>query len=127
MTARAYVDSSCIVAVALRELTAKDVIQQLREFAELSSNPLLDAEVRAACAREHVPLPAATLETIKWTQMTRPLSSEIDRVLSAGYLRGADCLHVATALYLSPDPEQLTFMTLDLRQRAVADTLGFKT
>jgi hypothetical protein len=41
--------------------------------------------------------------------------------------RGADCWHLATALYLSPDPSALTFLTLDLAQRHVAKALGFQT
>ncbi len=57
----------------------------------------------------------------------RSLSDEIARVLDAGYLRGADCWHLATALYLAPDPRELTFVTLDARQREVAETLRFAT
>ncbi len=38
----------------------------------------------------------------------------------------ADCLHVAKALYLSPDPRELTFLTLDVKQRAVAGKLRFR-
>jgi hypothetical protein len=55
------------------------------------------------------------------------LSTEITRVLSAGYLRGADLWHVATALYLRTDLPDIDFLTLDQPQRAVAATLGFKT
>ena len=57
----------------------------------------------------------------------RPLSVEIERVLDAGYVRGAHCFHLASALYLSPQPSATTFLTLDTRQRAVAKALGFKT
>ncbi len=56
----------------------------------------------------------------------RALSDEIARVLEAGYVRGADCWHLATALYLSPNPSALTFLTLDLAQRHVAKALGFQ-
>ena len=55
----------------------------------------------------------------------RPLHTEIAKVLAAGYLRGADCWHLATALYLSVDPSQLAFTTADDRQRTVARALGF--
>ena len=57
----------------------------------------------------------------------RTLGPEITRVLEAGYVRGADCWHLATALYLAPDPSELTFITLDERQGAVAKALGFAT
>ena len=98
----------------------------MRGFATLLSHPLLNAEVRSACAREGQPVPDTELGLIQWIDADRPLSAEIDFVLSTGYLRGADCLHVATALYLSPDANQLTFLTLDTKQRGVAKELGFK-
>ena len=41
-----------------------------------------------------------------------PLSDEIQAVLSAGYLRGADCWHVAAALNYTP-ARDLTFLSLD--------------
>jgi hypothetical protein len=53
------------------------------------------------------------------------LTDEISRVLSAGYLRGADLWHVACALYLEPEPDELVFLTLDASQKAVAAKLGF--
>ncbi|MEP7000681.1 MAG: hypothetical protein ABI969_09395 [bacterium] len=67
-----------------------------------------------------------SLDVIQWIEAPRPLSEEVDRVLAAGYLRGSDCLHVAAALYLSPNPGQLTFLTLDTRQRVIAKKLGVK-
>jgi hypothetical protein len=42
-------------------------------------------------------------------------------------VRGADCWHLATALYLAPDPGELTFVTLDAHQQSVAKSLGFRT
>jgi hypothetical protein len=54
----------------------------------------------------------------------RPLGPEIVRVLEAGYARGADVWHLATALYLADDPADLPFLTLDVRQRELARALG---
>lgn len=48
-------------------------------------------------------------------------------VLGTGYLRGADLWHVATALYVSPDPSELAFVTVDTRQGTAAEALGFVT
>ena len=127
MSEAAYVDSSCLVAIALGETVAKRIAARLAGFRVLLAHPLLDAEVRSACAREGQPLPDAELQLLHWIDVDRPLSDEIDRVLSAGYVRGADCLHLATALYLAPDARQLTFLTLDTRQRAIARALGFRT
>jgi hypothetical protein len=55
------------------------------------------------------------------------VSFAIVRRRFAGYLRGADCWHLATALYLAPNPSDLTFLTLDDTQRKIAKTLGFRT
>ena len=55
----------------------------------------------------------------------RPLTAVIRIVLEAGHLRGADLWHVACALYLSPNPQDLAFLTLDDRQAALAGTIGF--
>lgn len=126
MSGPAFVDSSCLVAIALGEPAAKAVGARLSRFRVLLAHPLLDAEVRCACVREGQPLPDAELQLLHWVDADRPLSDEIDQVLAAGYLRGADCLHIATALFLAPDPRHLTFLTLDARQRGVARTLGFK-
>ena len=126
MSGHAYVDSSCIVAIALGEPIAGKLATRIRAFTSLLAHPLLDAEVRSACLREGAAVPSNDLAAIAWVEATRPLSAEVERVLAAGYLRGADCWHVATALLVSPDTRQLTFLTLDERQRGVAKKLGFK-
>lgn len=126
MSDRAFIDSSCLVAIAFGEPGAGRLATRLRGFVSVAAHPLLEAEVRSACVREKAPVPEAELETIAWVQAPRALSAEIDRVLGVGYLRGADCWHLANALFVSPDARQLTFLTLDVRQRAVAKTLGFK-
>ena len=77
-------------------------------------------------ARERVPAPPELLAKVRWIMPDRPLNDEIGRVLNAGYVRGADCWHLATALYLAPEPADISFLTLDLRQRGVARALGFK-
>ena len=41
------------------------------------------------------------------------------------HLRGADLWHIATALYTTPEPGDISFVTLDHRQRTVAKALGF--
>jgi hypothetical protein len=64
---------------------------------------------------------------MSWVMPARPLSGEISRVLSAGYLRGGDAWHVACALFVSPVPAELSFLTMDLQQRRVAAALGFST
>ena len=122
-----YIDSSSMVAIAFNEPGAAEVRDNLNGFTRRVSSNLLEAELRSAHTRAHRQVPAGLLSSIDWILPTRSLAPEFEAVLSAGYLRGADLWHVACALYVSPDPGQLTFVTLDQRQRAVAATLGFVT
>ncbi len=122
-----YVDTSCLVAIALGERGGRGIGRRLQTFDELVSANLLEAELRAAFRREGVEgLPEASAG-VSWIVPDRPLNPEISRVLAAGYVRGADCWHLAAALYLAEDPSELTFLTLDARQREVAVALGFTT
>jgi hypothetical protein len=121
----AYVDTSCFVAIAFGERGATALARRLAAFDELLASSLLEAELRAAFAREGIAGEPHALSAITWISPDRPLRPEIVRVLETGYVRGADCWHLATALYLAPDPGELTFLTLDARQRGVAEALGF--
>ncbi|MCH2471262.1 MAG: PIN domain-containing protein [Gemmatimonadetes bacterium] len=122
----AYVDTSCLVAIAFGESEAAQVVSRLREHDVLLSSNLLEAELRATLVREAAEVDEALFSWIKWVLPDRPLSVEIIRVLRAGYLRGADLWHLATAMYVTPEPRDLTFLTLDRRQEEVAEELGFK-
>ena len=122
----AYVDTSCLVAIAFDEPERTEVTSRLGEHDTLLSSNLLEAEFRAALARESVDLDEALFSWITWVLPDRPLSAEITRVLGAAYLRGADLWHLSMAVYVSSDPADLTFLTLDQRQREVAEALGFR-
>lgn len=121
-----YVDSSCLVAVVFREPGYEAAVARLEALDLMASSNLLEAELRAALAREGVPDEGTILGRVSWLLPDRPLSAEISEVLAAGYLRGADLWHLACALYLSPDPRELTFVTLDQDQAVVAAALGFR-
>lgn len=123
----AYVDTSCLVAVVFQEARGKSMARHLGEVDHIVASNLLEAELRSAFARESVDFPPALLNAVSWIIPDRPLHQEIQRVLAAGYVRGADCWHLATALYLSPEPGEMIFLTLDERQRGVARALGFST
>lgn len=122
----AYVDTSCLVAVLLGEPGGREMARRLKSQDELVAANLLEAELRSVLAREGVTTDAMALG-VSWIVPDRPLSAEIARVLAAGSVRGADCWHLAAALYLAPDPSELTFLTLDRRQRDVALAVGFRT
>lgn len=124
---RAFVDTSCLVAIALGERGAPAVAARLKRFEELFASNLLEAELQATLTRERVTPDPDVLTWLDWVFPDRPLTQEIARVLTAGYLRGADAWHVACALHVSEDPKDVTFLTLDRRQRTVARRLGFRT
>jgi hypothetical protein len=120
-----YVDSSCLVAVAFGEPGYETIVARLDRIDRLVSSNLLEAELRAALSREGVAEHGSILGRISWLLPDRSLSTEIGAVLAAGHLRGADLWHLACALYLSPDPRELAFLTVDHQQGAVAAALGF--
>lgn len=123
----AYVDTSCLVALAFGERGAAALARRLEGFDRLVTSNLLEAEFRAVCAREGLEPDGAMLAAFSYVLPDRPLESEIGQVLAAGQVRGADCWHLATALYLAGDPSLISFVTLDQKQRAAAKTLGFAT
>jgi hypothetical protein len=101
---------------------------RLRRFDRLFSSNLLEAEFRSALIQEGITDSGADLLSIvTWVYPNRPLTREIDRASEPGYLRGADLWHLANALFLAPAAKELSFLTLDQRQREVAASLGFPT
>jgi len=124
----AYIDSSVLVAIALREPGAAALERRLDRLDTLYASPLAEAEVRAALHREEVRIPEGIepFASLAWVLPDRSLGPEIVRALEAGYLRGADLWHVAAALYLDPQPNELLFLTLDAEQRRIAAKLGFR-
>ena len=125
--ASAYADSSALVAVAFDEPGAAAVRERLYAYSGLVSSNLLEAEMLSAFAREGRGLSDVYVPRIQWILPTRPLTLEIAEALRAGYLRGADLWHLATALYAKQELNDLAFITLDVRQRAAAQALGFQT
>ena len=121
----AYVDTSVLTAIAFDEPRSATLVQRLETFARLISSNLLEAELRAAFAREGLRFAESAIGGIEWILPNRTLAPEFSTVLDAGYLRGADLWHIATALYVSPITGSLAFATLDSRQSAVAEALGF--
>lgn len=126
MTTAAAVDTSCLVALAFGEPGAARTLARLRRFDRLFASALVEAELLAAFRRERVDAEiSAFTRDLALVSPDRPLGAELRRAADAGYLRGADMWHVACALFLSPDPAELTFLTLDQDQRSVARRLGF--
>ena len=125
---QAYVDGSAMLSVAFGERDGQYVAQRLAGYSTLVSSILLEAEMRAAFARERLDFDTGLLSRIQWIYPTRPLGTELAAALWVCYLRSGDLLHVATALYAASDLGlDLAFITLDNDQREVAEGLGFAT
>ena len=77
--------------------------------------------------RERLRAGALYLGDLQWILPATALFREIARVLDAGYVRGADCWHLACALHVANESSEVTFLALDTPQRKVAKALGFKT
>jgi predicted nucleic acid-binding protein len=122
----AYVDTSWVAAIVFGERAADSMAKRLTTFDAVVSSNLLEAELRSALTREGVDAEPEGLESIAWILPDRTLEPEIKRVLAAGYVRGADCWHLASALFVAPAPGQLTFLTRDQAQAAAARKLGFR-
>lgn len=121
----AYVDTSCLVALAFGEPGAEAWSRRLSGYDELVTANLTEAEFRAALHREGVEGGEPFLAQLAWLLPDRPLGPEMERVLRARYLRGADLWQVACALYLADNPADVDFVTLDEEQRAAARVVGF--
>ncbi|MEO8197439.1 MAG: PIN domain-containing protein [Thermoanaerobaculia bacterium] len=119
----AYVDTSYLAAILLEEPGARE--DRLNRFASVWSSNLLAAELLSVIRREGLEVDREELfHHLRWIFPDRPLNPELALVFAKGNLRGADAWHLACALLLSPKAE-ITFLSLDARQRAVARSLGF--
>ncbi len=125
--AGAFVDTSVLVAIGLDQDNAMAGRALLARAGRLWACPLLVAEFASAFRRTELAVPWDRLDGLLLVHPPRSLAPEIARVLDVGSLRGADCWHLATALWLAPDPAELLFLTLDERQREIAQRLGFQT
>jgi len=129
----AYVDTSCLVAVAFGEPQGRGMASRLEEFERLLSSNLLEAELRTTFQREGVGETPEEMEkhlsrflaAINWIYPDRRLTPEFRQALAHGILKGSDLWHLACALFVAPDPQKIDFLTLDAPQRAVAERLGF--
>ncbi len=120
-----YVDSSVLLTIALTQPGHDTLAEHLAVFDRIYSSNLLEAEIASALHREGAPNDGALTRRISWVLPDRSLGPEIRAVLGTGYLRGADLWHLACALFLSPEPRELAFVTVDHQQAAVAAALGF--
>jgi len=123
----AYVDTSCLVAIAFNEAGARSLARKLEVYEQRFTANLLEAEFLSALRREGVEGGQEFLDTMTWVLPDRRLTPEMERVVATRYVRGADLWHLACALYLAESPADMDFLTLDAAQRDAAAALGFRT
>ena len=122
----AYVDTSFLVAMAFDEPKGKRSAGRLKTFEHRLSANLLEAEFRSALAREGVASHGAHfLSWLTWVYPNRPLAKEFNTVLALGQVEGADLWHLACALFVAPNPRELSFLTHDASQKKLAREVGF--
>ncbi len=121
-------DTSSLVAVALNEPNGHDTAERLTGFTRLVSSNLLEAELRSVLSREGVEADCSPLLSwLGWVYPDRPLTPEFREILALGRLKGGDLWHLACALFLKRRLPDLAFVTLDRKQRELAEALGFAT
>lgn len=123
-----YLDSSVVAAVMLKEKSSAKWRKLLLKSELLYSSYLLEAEVFATATREKVPLSSASefIERINLIIPKRSLREEYLQIFTKGYCRGADAQHLATALSLKIKNESPVFITLDIKQKKLAQKCGLR-
>jgi predicted nucleic acid-binding protein len=122
-----YVDSSCLISIALGEPGSRELEVRLSRIEKFFSSNLLEAEFRAVLAREETRGRVRNLlALVNWVYPRRRLTPEIDQILGVGILKGADLWHLACALSIRPKMEVTHFLTLDGKQSDIAKSLGFR-
>lgn len=123
-----YVDSSVVVAALLEEPRHEEFRCLLSQAGSVLSSYLLEAEVFAAAAREQISLDETQeqIRNIVFIAVNRKLVEEYKKIFSIGYSKGADALHLATALFIDPTAKNLVFLTADTNQKSIAQKLGFR-
>lgn len=123
---RGYVDTSILLAIAFTEPDSAALEKRLAGYDQLHASPLLEAELASALRREGLTNASENLlAALRFLHPQRRLTAEIEAANAAGQLRGADLFHVASALFVAPNAE-ITFLSLDGKQREVAARLGFE-
>lgn len=133
-----YAESSAVLSWLLREPGGKKVERclnraQLRATSELTRLEVLRSLVRARTSGTISHEQGADLgllleeQTADWTwiQLDRPILKRAEELFPIEPIRTLDALHLASALELSPSPQQLAVLSLDRRVRENASALGF--
>lgn len=123
-----YIDSSALMALLFKQSDHINIKKIMINANELISSNLIIAECFSACTREKFDkiLCWEFLQEISMVIPESKLQLELEKVFHCGYLRGANAYHLACALYLDNNTQELGFLSRDQNQCLVAQQLGFK-
>jgi len=121
------VDTSVLVAIAFDEPDAAPATSAIRALDAVFSSHLTETELLAAAKREGLEAGIEVLlRPIRWIRPNRRLTAEARAVLEhSDSLSGNELHHLATGLFVFPDPGEAFFLTFAREQRRVARSLGF--
>ena len=120
----AYVDTSVLTAIAFEETGAAAHTRRLDEFTRLISSNLLEAELRAAFARENLLFQESAVAGIEWILPGSDAGSRIRDSARNGLPAGHRLVACRGGPLCLPQSGGLSFATLDARQGTVAEALG---
>ena len=124
----AYVDSSVVIATLCGEIAPKVATNIWNSADNFVSSFLLEVEVLSVAKREGLDFQQVQRELLNVGLVrTGSLQSECRQILGIGYLRGADLFHLASAIWIQGKYSDLSFLTLDKKQRDLARMLGFNS
>ena len=122
-----YLDSSVVVALLLNEKGSATLQKQLKRFKYFVSHHILLAEVSAVSKREEVRRSdlSNAISRISLLYPGPEIQPAIESIFDQYYVRGADALHIASAIHLTnTQVTPVVFVTLDKQQLGIAKNLG---
>lgn len=123
----AYLDTSALVKLAVREPETPDLERSVLEMDALFTSVIAGTEMARAVSRVgHRPLLQQVQDVLACVFLAEMTAAIRDRAgrLSPASLRTLDSIHLATAVDLSI--ADLQFITYDDRQAAAAQALGLR-
>ncbi len=126
-----YIDTSVLVSVFFEEASRENshYVKLMNQADEIVSSALLEAEFLSAITREKADVEEGfrLLRQVSLVTPDRSLVAELKQIFAINYVRGADALHLACALFLDPSASEIMFLTADKKQQEIAKKLQFRT
>lgn len=125
---KSYLDTSAFLACVFGQAGGLKLINRLKSSQEVLSDILLLSEAASCFTREKVSLDQLE-RMISWINLVSiPINFKtVKKIIQHGYVKGADLHHLCCAYTLADGANsQITFVSMNMKQLAVAKSLGFK-